>query len=413
MENINDGCDIKEEKGAASESFDVPPNIKQIGMLDERVKIYIEDYVYTYLNEFAKEGGNRERLAVLVGKHINIDTQEIVVISGAVEGRDTVFMGDVEEFTDDSYSFINSQIDTYFKDLSIVGWLRTQPGFGAFISPRDESFHKICFKYSWQLVYIVDPIEKMSSFYVYNSDRTDVVPARGYFIYYDKNRNMQDYMVNLDADPVLAEDRIPEDIPVVGRRDSEYEDEDMVSKVRDMMKERLNASKKGSVYAFGAKSALAMLSILLFTGLLSSMMKIKRLENDISAIKSSYGTIVQIAEGKTLASVYGPQGSDYDAGDGSVQVSAGLNSGAPSGESTSSEGNSVYEETKEVLKEAKPEIFEEALVPEYYVVEAGDTLEYISRKFYGDRSRMKDIMQLNDISDPDKIYFGFKIKLPR
>ncbi|MEA4816357.1 MAG: LysM peptidoglycan-binding domain-containing protein [Lachnospiraceae bacterium] len=427
MENTSEEYELKKEEGVISESFNVPPNIKQIGMLDDRVKIYIEDYVYTYLNEFSKSGGNRERLAVLVGKHIDVQNQEIIVISGAVEGKDTVFTGDVEEFTDDSYNFINSQIDTYFKDLSIVGWMRSQPGFGAFISSRDEGFHKSCFKYSWQILYIIDPLEKMNAFYAYNAEKTAIVPARGYYIYYDKNRNMQDYMMNLKSNKE-PEDEEAGDIPICERKEETKEDEDVVSKMRDIIKSKAKPSSSSEGYVFGTKTALVMLSVFLFVGLLNSMFKIKKLENDISAIKSSYGTMIQIAEGKTLASVYSPQSNDYNvnnvsssAGE-STMVSANTNNASgetePSGASEDSAENSydaaeaVNNETKAVLEETSPGIFKEATLPEYYVVEAGDSLEYISRKFYGDRSKMKEIMELNNIEDPDKIYFGYKIKLP-
>lgn len=48
---------------------------------------------------------------------------------------------------------------------------------------------------------------------------------------------------------------------------------------------------------------------------------------------------------------------------------------------------------------------------EYYV-EKGDSLAKISRKFYGTSSRVKDICQLNDIKNPDKIEQGQKLLLP-
>ena len=47
-----------------------------------------------------------------------------------------------------------------------------------------------------------------------------------------------------------------------------------------------------------------------------------------------------------------------------------------------------------------------------YVVEEGDSLELISKKIYGDRKKISEIMQLNNITDANKIFVGMKIKLP-
>lgn len=58
---------------------------------------------------------------------------------------------------------------------------------------------------------------------------------------------------------------------------------------------------------------------------------------------------------------------------------------------------------------------EEALsrsVVRYYEIEKGDTLYGISKKIYGDTSKVEQICALNEISDPDNINYGQKIILP-
>lgn len=49
---------------------------------------------------------------------------------------------------------------------------------------------------------------------------------------------------------------------------------------------------------------------------------------------------------------------------------------------------------------------------EYYRIEKGDTLYTISIKIYGDTSKVNEICELNQISDPDNIKYGQKILLP-
>lgn len=48
-----------------------------------------------------------------------------------------------------------------------------------------------------------------------------------------------------------------------------------------------------------------------------------------------------------------------------------------------------------------------------YVVKPGDTLSSIARRQLGSASRFKEIAELNDIRDPDRIRVGQRLRLPR
>ena len=53
--------------------------------------------------------------------------------------------------------------------------------------------------------------------------------------------------------------------------------------------------------------------------------------------------------------------------------------------------------------------------PEYYVIESGDTLWGIAAKFLGNGSKYPEIFEANRevIEDPDKIFVGQKIRIPK
>ena len=51
-------------------------------------------------------------------------------------------------------------------------------------------------------------------------------------------------------------------------------------------------------------------------------------------------------------------------------------------------------------------------VTEYYRIEKGDTLYTISIKIYGDSSKVAEICELNQITNPDHIEYGQRILLP-
>ena len=63
-----------------------------------------------------------------------------------------------------------------------------------------------------------------------------------------------------------------------------------------------------------------------------------------------------------------------------------------------------------------PEVEAEAEAEtEYYVIESGDTLWGIAAKFLGNGSKYPEIFEANRevIEDPDKIFVGQKIRIPR
>ena len=65
-----------------------------------------------------------------------------------------------------------------------------------------------------------------------------------------------------------------------------------------------------------------------------------------------------------------------------------------------------------VQEEAVQEASAESVVPETYVVQAGDTLLGISRKIYGRDDQIDAICSLNGIDDSDHILVGQKLLLP-
>ncbi|MCL2203905.1 MAG: LysM peptidoglycan-binding domain-containing protein, partial [Defluviitaleaceae bacterium] len=52
-------------------------------------------------------------------------------------------------------------------------------------------------------------------------------------------------------------------------------------------------------------------------------------------------------------------------------------------------------------------------IPIVYVIQPGDSLIAISVYFFGDDSRVEDIIALNDIQNPDHILSGTTLLLPR
>ena len=70
-----------------------PKNVKQIGNVCDEPKIYVEDYVDTYLNQLKEKAESIPAAAVLTGEILKMDGQEVVYVAGALKLSDVEVAG--------------------------------------------------------------------------------------------------------------------------------------------------------------------------------------------------------------------------------------------------------------------------------------------------------------------------------
>lgn len=352
-----------------------PTNVRQMGAVDDGLRIYMEDYVHTYLYQYARSSVNGEKLAVLMGKNIVIDGMNTVFISGVIQARFTEKLKGTETITSQSWKYISEDMEKYFSGLNIVGWMHSRPSFGAFVTSRDEAYHKKVFGAGTQVFFVVDPTDRLDRFYVLNEAGSALRPVKGYFVYYEKNVQMQEYM--------LANSLVQPKNTGVDIEDEENENShiDAAAKIRQVLMSK-NADKVKKVRfkyaAFTCVSAvMCLICILMSMSLASSVSRLDRLENEVVTVKQTVEE--QRQETQALAkdvSNYSPV----------ITVMAAEN------------------KTQNEEKEGESE--------RIYTIKEGDTLAEICRLFYGDDSRLEEIIELNNIKNPDVIYYGTKLILP-
>ena len=81
------------------------------------------------------------------------------------------------------------------------------------------------------------------------------------------------------------------------------------------------------------------------------------------------------------------------------------------GESSEQSSEQSSEEVQETAAQPQSEA-EKILAQGYYIVQSGDSLESISTKIYGNKSRVERIKELNQIENADTIFAGQKLNLP-
>ena len=72
----------------------LPKNIRQIGERDDMVRLYLEDYVNTYLKKLYPRGGQDLRVGLLLGSMEEQDGVPYLFVDGAMEMEDVTEDGE-------------------------------------------------------------------------------------------------------------------------------------------------------------------------------------------------------------------------------------------------------------------------------------------------------------------------------
>lgn len=154
--------ELHEEKSTTL--FCMPKNIRQIGQPEENRRIYIEDYVMSFIGYLGKEGTNEYKTAVFLGEYREWEGKQCIFIQGAIEVEGI----DLEEgkcFPKEIWEKIYQDIEDNFKNESIVGWMLTKAGIS--MEPTDilEKIHIDNFSGQDKTLMLYDTLEREESFF--------------------------------------------------------------------------------------------------------------------------------------------------------------------------------------------------------------------------------------------------------
>lgn len=386
----------------------LPKNIKQMGNIDDDLKIYMEDYVFTYLQQYSKHSNGEERIAVLIGDSYTIDGNNVLFINGAVKGEHTIIEDGMVKLTKKSFDYINEQIDKYFKNSNIIGWFYSQPGFSDYINDGYINYHRENFSKENQVFFLSDPLENIGGFYrLYNNDFKAI---NGFIIYYEKNEAMSEYMLNNKT----TNNRIDED-------NFKAKDERLINMSRRKTSinkniHSLNEYKKMS-NIFGSLSAvLFLICFIMGAGLIQSDDKIAELEKRLVKLDDSYRYILSQIKDDNVQSVFAQNNSKYS--EPSSDQTSSLSTANThttqqttvlTTETSTVSTTKITDKTSETTSKSTSKSQQNL---KKYEVKEGDSLELISKKFYGNRSKIEEIMSINGLDNPNTIYVGKTLLLP-
>ena len=358
-----------------------PQNVKQFGEPGELKKIFVEDFVYTFLCQYAGENDGKQRISILFGKSKRGGGKRHIYIKGAL-AIDEVFEKQGKYFlTEKIWGQIYQDCEKYFPEQEIVGWFLSRPGLLPEKNAVIEETHRTYFSGAEKVLFMMEPMEKESAFFGFNGNR--FVKQSGYYIYYEKNMPMQEYMISRNRHR---------------KNEKEGEKPDVaIANFRKILKEKQarNVKRKKQAISYGTKIAILMV---VFVAAVAVKNQTDRIE------KPSISQSLKEAVNEEVVVEELP---------GDVEIQETM----IEEEIVSLELPLTEENTEEAaVIEEEPEPAEETMTetPAYveYIVQTGDTLAKISRDHYGTDEKLEEICSLNGITDGDYIQAGEIILLP-
>ena len=428
----------KDEKQTAKgneESFNLPKNIRQIGIPNEKYRIYIEDYVYTFLKKIAEKAEEEEKgaAAVFTGEIKWNSGTGYLFIRGALTAEAGEISAEHVEFSDLTWQKLHEETEHYFAGQEIIGWFLTQKSLQMEVAEGVQRIHMKLFG-GEKVLMLMDPVEKEEAFFCYDNGR--LLRQSGYYIYYEKNPQMQNYMIEKIPElSVPQEEEVHDDAvrafrQIIQKKHSNYSNED---------------GGRTSVFSYAATACLALAVLTVGVQFYQNYSNSSKMPQEVTEtastvikektkdVKSTVTQMPKITEvpktttkpkisatprmeekvkptptstmeqhisptpgSRTESEIYREESDDRKA-EQRVRQELAAETGTAA-ESSDTAGNGTVETTTGTGNS--------------YVIKPGDTLYQISITKYGTMEKVAEICQANGLTEDEIIYPGQIIVLP-
>lgn len=396
----------------------LPKNIRQIGERDTVLRLYVEDYVNTYLKRLKPGAGQSLRVGLLLGSREIHEDMPYVFVDGAMEMELLPQDGEKVVFTEEAWKKAYQQVETMFPRRTVQGWFLCA-GEGVTLSPLNYwRQHSQYFTGKNQLMYLNSGLDGEEAVYITSSD--GFYQLRGYSIYYERNQLMQDYMIA--RKDILREESKTDD-----------------RAIRDFRK-KMDEHRTAAVHQRSTVSILSglcsVLAVMVLAGGVAMFNNYKKLHEMEQVMASADpASLIQEARG----GVYPREGKEESQEKAmevlpETMVTGNEMSGAETGtlESRSNSTDAFQsEQTQQSLETDQESAPETTIVgevaettaavaktanstPSYkvYIVGEGETLYGICFKEYNNIRKLEEICRINSLTDENSIYVGQKLLLP-
>lgn len=410
----------EKQKPVGNEAFfRIPNNIRQIGEINEAQKIYIEDYAYTYLSRLSSENMYQGKAAVLLGQTNWQNGVAYLFVKSAIALSEMEVSEDHLVFSDEVWNHVYDKSKEYFQDQEIVGWFLSIPGCSMELHEVICRTHLNHFGGNDKVLLVMEPTEKEEAFYRYEEGQ--LIRQTGYYIYYEKNDPMQDYLISINENKSIEKDMVEDKAVKNFRKIIETKNDKKVQ-------------KKGSSFIYAASTCLVAAALIAGVIFINDYQKLKSMESAISGLANPDAKAAnsKSVEGQDTKNISEDQAAEKDSdketdlqsdkatgtsetsqpktdkGTDTSGSSDNTNKNAPADtEHNSAEGDKQVAGQTDKSQSANTEP-----VKKSYTIQRGDTLTSISTHYYGSSQKINEICAINGFTEEQTIYPGQIILLP-
>ena len=354
---------------------------------------------------------------VLVGETVQEDDQDYIYVYGAIRMKELGVKGKDFIVGDHVWKHACETCKEYFGNAEILGWFITGGEHSLEVNHNINKIHQKYFPREKSIFVTKNARDKEEKFYIYKY--RDMMDCSGHYVYYEKNVEMQNYMISTRKK--------------VGFTPSEIIEDRVTKNFRSIIREKNEKTeqKNHSRWVYATSTFLVLVIVVIGVTMLNNYDKMQNVQNSIDALsgessKENEDETVEAlgenvtgeleedeepsenvknedAEGdSTQTETTQPEGTQPD----TSQSEATEPDTTQSDETNSQEGQAGTTQNSESTESTN------ITAPKTYIVKKGDTLETISREKYGDVSHVDAICELNGLEDGNFIYIGQKLLLP-
>ena len=371
----------------------LPKNVRQIGNVSDSSKIYVEDYVDTFFNQLCEKADQKPVGAFLVGEMVQEEEEDYIYVYGAIQMQDVVQKGKDIFIEDQTWKNACEMCKQYFGDAEILGCFLGLVGQPLEVNHNISKVHQKLFAREKSVLVLKDVREKEEKYFVHKFK--NLMEIAGHYIYYEKNIEMQDYMIATRKKTGFTPSEIIEDT--------------VTKNFRSVVREKMNRQeqKLPTRYTYALSTFLVLIVLIIGITMINNYDKMKGMQDSLNQLNQNISKDDEAIE--TVGEVVQADGleSQYDMAENDV-VEQEKNPAEENGDlDESSQADSELNSESDMVN---PDLGIEK--EDIYTVQKGDTLASISIAVYGDASQVQAICKMNGLEDGNLIYIGQKLLLP-
>ena len=172
--------------------MEIPRNIRQIGDIDKELGLYLEDYVATYIEKMRRKNGTC--IGILLGRQTKEKDIPCLFVRGAIMAKDYEVDDGRVVMTASAWNNVYEQAEKCFKEVEICGWFLCSSDSRMTDLYNLQKSHCENFRSQNQVLFVYDGNREEENIYWF--DTQGAHRLRGYYIYYERNEQMQEYMIS-------------------------------------------------------------------------------------------------------------------------------------------------------------------------------------------------------------------------